>query len=773
MKLSNKTLAQIPISKPSYDRDEISVGIVHFGVGGFHRAHQAMYIDRLLEKGATEWGICGVGIMPADRKMAEVMAAQDGLYTLLLENPDGSRDARVIGSIVDYRFAPDDPEAVIELLAAPSTRIISLTITEGGYNIDNLGEGSVFALVAEALSRRRDRGIASPTIVSCDNIEGNGEVARHAFTTYAERVYPGLGEWMSAHTRFPNSMVDRITPVTTPEVIAELNSEFGVEDLWPVAAEPFTSWVLEDDFSDGRPQFEDVDVLLVDDVTPYELMKLRLLNASHQCLCYFAYLADYRLVHEAAGDPLLAGFLLQYMDSEATPTLKPVPGIDLPDYKRTLIERFANPGVKDTIARLCFGSSDRIPKWLLPVIRENLKSGAPVRLSAATVASWARYSEGVDEHGEPIDVQDQLADTLVPLAKSQHDEPDGLHREHRGLRRPGGTPAVCRRLSLGTRVVAPRWCARNTGEPVAGGVIVSAPGNPQRALVIGEALIDIVERDGQVTGEHVGGSPLNVAVGLARLGRGVDFLTHIGSDARGHRIADYVKASGVQLVSGSDTAVRTPTALATLDATGAAQYTFDLDWQLSGTPEVAPPLVAHAGSIATWLEPGCRATAALLDAYHPSATVTFDPNVRPALVEDADAVRGRIDRLIERSDVVKASDEDMHWIDPNRSPEQIAPDMARPGAVGRGGDDGRDGRLRDVRGGHREGRGAAGERRRHRRRRRRVHDRTDRCAVVAGSARCRAAPPTAGHRARRAQPRAADGGALVGADRLARGRRPA
>jgi mannitol 2-dehydrogenase len=427
MKLCNASLpelAQIPISKPSYDRDEISVGIVHFGVGGFHRAHQAMYIDRLLEKGgATEWGICGVGIMPADRKMAEVMAAQDGLYTLLLENPDGSRDARVIGSIVDYRYAPDNPEAVIELLAAPSTRIISLTITEGGYNIDNLGEGSVFALVAEALARRRDRDIASPTIVSCDNIEGNGEVARHAFTTYAERVYPGLGEWMSEHTRFPNSMVDRITPVTTPEVIAELHNEFGVEDLWPVAAEPFTSWVLEDDFSDGRPPFEDVDVLLVDDVTPYELMKLRLLNASHQCLCYFAYLADYRLVHEAAGDPLLAEYLLRYMDTEATPTLKPVPGIDLPDYKRTLIERFANPGVKDTIARLCFGSSDRIPKWLLPVIRENLKSGAPVRLSAATVASWARYSEGVDEHGEPIDVQDQLADTLVPIAKSQHENP--------------------------------------------------------------------------------------------------------------------------------------------------------------------------------------------------------------------------------------------------------------------------------------------------------------------------------------------------------------
>jgi mannitol 2-dehydrogenase len=196
-----------------------------------------------------------------------------------------------------------------------------------------------------------------------------------------------------------------------------------VEDQWPVVAEPFTSWVLEDDFSDGRPPLEDVDVLLVDDVRPYELMKLRLLNASHQSLCYFAYLAGYRLVHDAAGDPLFAQFLMRYMDTEGTPTLLPVPGIDLPDYKKTLIERFANPGVRDTIVRLCFGSSDRIPKWLLPVIRANLESGGPIQLSAATVASWARYAEGVDENGEPIDVEDQLADILVPLARSQRDNP--------------------------------------------------------------------------------------------------------------------------------------------------------------------------------------------------------------------------------------------------------------------------------------------------------------------------------------------------------------
>ncbi|AFM19618.1 mannitol-1-phosphate/altronate dehydrogenase [Mycolicibacterium chubuense NBB4] len=424
MKVNQSTLAQLPVSVPTYDRNEIGIGIVHFGVGGFHRAHQAMYVDKLLENGlAREWGICGVGVMPADRRMKAALDAQDGLYTLILRNPDGSRDVRVIGSILNYLYAPDDPEAVIELLAAPTTRIVSMTITEGGYQIENAGDVSVFGLVTEALSRRRARGIASPTIVSCDNIEGNGDIARRAFSGYADRSHPGLSEWMAEHTTFPNSMVDRITPVTTPDVISGLADELGVEDEWPVVAEPFTAWVLEDDFVSGRPPFEQVGVLMVDDVTPYELMKLRLLNASHQGLCYFAYLAGYRLVHEAAADPLFADFLMDYMDSEGTPTLKPVPGIDLADYKRTLIERFANPGVRDTVARLCADSSDRIPKWLLPVIRANLGADRPVRLSAAIVASWARYAEAVDEQGEPIEVVDQLADSLIPIARSQREHP--------------------------------------------------------------------------------------------------------------------------------------------------------------------------------------------------------------------------------------------------------------------------------------------------------------------------------------------------------------
>lgn len=420
--LSNATLSQVPIATPGYDRDGIGIGIVHFGVGGFHRSHQAAYLDRLLRRGlAREWGICGVGVMPADRRMRDVLRAQDGLYTLVLEHPDGSRDARVIGSIVDCRYAPDDPEGTIELLAAPTTRIISLTITEGGYQVRD--RRSVFGLIAEALARRRARGLRAPTVVSCDNIEHNGDVARQAVVAHAEPISPELADWVAEHVRFPCSMVDRITPVTTPDVVAAVGHDFGVGDQWPVVAEAFTSWVLEDDFADGRPPLEQAGVLLVEDVAPYEAMKLRLLNAGHQCLCYFAALCGYRLVHDAARDPLIAEFLLGYLDSEAIPTLRPVPGIDLFAYSRELVERFANPGVRDTVARLCAYSSDRIPKWLLPVIRDNLDRGGPIRLAAATVASWARYAEAVDERGEPIEIVDNLASSLVPIARSQRQHP--------------------------------------------------------------------------------------------------------------------------------------------------------------------------------------------------------------------------------------------------------------------------------------------------------------------------------------------------------------
>jgi mannitol 2-dehydrogenase len=419
--LNNASLSTLPIEAPHYDRGSVTVGIAHIGAGHFHRAHQAMYIDRLLQAGlAREWGICGVGVMPADWTMRDVLNDQDGLYTLILEKPDGGRDAQVIGSIIDYRYAPDDPESALEVLAAPSTRIISLTITEGGYRDP---DGPAFALIVEALDRRRRRGIAAPTIVSCDNIENNGEIAGRAVLANAESRDPELAEWVGEHVEFPSSMVDRITPSTTLEMAEEVRRDFGVNDRWPVVAEPFTAWVLEDRFADGRPPLEQAGVLLVDDVAPYELMKLRLLNAGHQCLAYFAHLCGFEFVHQAASNPVFAKFLLAYFESEAIPTLPPVPGIDLHEFSRTLIERFSNPGVRDTVARLCAFSSDRIPKWLIPVICDNLANDGPVQMAAAAVASWARYAEGTDEWGEPYEVVDQLADSLIPIARSQYENP--------------------------------------------------------------------------------------------------------------------------------------------------------------------------------------------------------------------------------------------------------------------------------------------------------------------------------------------------------------
>jgi mannitol 2-dehydrogenase len=421
----------------------VRTGIVHLGVGGFHRSHQALYVDRLLEQGqAQEWGICGVGVLPSDRRMAEAMAAQQGLYTLVVKHADGSLDAQVVGSIVEYLLAPDDPEAVIEKMADERTRIVSLTVTEGGYNVSpvtgdfdatapditaDLQPGApprtTFGLVTEALSRRRQRGLTPFTVVSCDNIQHNGDVARRSFTAFAALRDPDLGDWVSQEVCFPSSMVDRITPATTEEDRAEVAERFGIDDAWPVVAEPFTQWVLEDRFSLGRPPLEDAGVQVVDDVEPYELMKLRLLNAGHQGLAYLGRLAGYRLVHEAAQDPLFQRFLLGYMEEEATPTLRPVPGIDLGEYRTSLIERFSNPAIRDTLARLAFDGSERIPKWLLPVVEENLATGGEIRRSAAVVAGWARYAEGVDEQGGPIEVVDRRRDSLVAHARRQRDDP--------------------------------------------------------------------------------------------------------------------------------------------------------------------------------------------------------------------------------------------------------------------------------------------------------------------------------------------------------------
>jgi mannitol 2-dehydrogenase len=428
---------------PRYDRSAVRPGIVHFGVGGFHRAHQAMYLDSLMNDGlAHDWGIVGVGLLPADERMRDVLGAQDGLYTLVVKAADGSTSARVVGSIVRYLYAPDAPAAVLDALVDPAVRIVTLTVTEGGYNVHRVtgefdpdGPGiahdlaapaeprTVFGFVVEALARRRAAGVEPFAVVSCDNVQGNGHVTREAFTGFARLRDPELAGWIDGHVPFPNSMVDRITPATTVEDVALVRERYGIADGWPVVCEPFTQWVLEDSFALGRPPLEGAGVQVVDDVAPYELMKLRLLNASHQALAHAGYLAGYRYVHEATADPAFSTFIRRYMREEAVPSLQPVPGVDLDAYVEGLVERFANPEIRDTLARVAVDASERIPKFLLPVIRFQLAAGGPIECGVAVLACWARYAEGVDEAGEPIEIVDPARDALTAAARRQRAEP--------------------------------------------------------------------------------------------------------------------------------------------------------------------------------------------------------------------------------------------------------------------------------------------------------------------------------------------------------------
>lgn len=425
---------QGPAVLPSYDRTAVTPGIVHFGVGGFHRAHQAVYLDDLLNCGpAADWGICGIGVLDNDRRMRDVLAAQNGLYTVLEKAPDGTAQARVIGSHVRYVFAPEAPAEALRVLSAPQTRIVTLTITEGGYNrepatgaflstdpvilAEAAGQGpprTHFRLLYDALVARRTAGIPPFTVLSCDNIQGNGHVARDTLMAYASLIDPGMADWIGANVRFPNSMVDRITPVTSDADCAEVRDTFGLDDAWPVVCESFSQWVVEDDFPTGRPPLEQVGVQMVADVAPYEKMKLRLLNASHQVIGYFAFLSGHDYVHDAMRDPAIRGLVETFMKHEAQPTLPDITGIDLDQYRATLIERFSNPTIKDTIARQCLQTSTTIPTFLLPVIRDQLASSGHITRASAVVAAWACYAE---ERGD-YQITDRRREQLVLRARN-------------------------------------------------------------------------------------------------------------------------------------------------------------------------------------------------------------------------------------------------------------------------------------------------------------------------------------------------------------------
>ena len=439
----------LPVVVPRYDRRTVTPGIVHIGVGGFHRAHEAVYLDDLMALGAgRKWGICGVGVRPADAAMRDALVPQDCLYTVVTRSAEGDA-ARVIGSLKRFLFAPEQTEAVLEALAAPETRIVSLTITEGGYNFSSAtgefdGENpdvrhdlkdpahpvSVFGFLAEALDRRRRAGSAPFTILSCDNVPENGDMARKTLLAFAALRDPALRDpalrdWIAARAAFPNSMVDRITPQTTDADRAMVREEFGIEDDWPVVCEPFRQWIIEDKFSNGRPLLERVGVQFTTDVHPYEMMKLRLLNASHSAMGYLGFLAGFPFIHEIMADDVFREFIKRLMDQEVTPLLAPVPGIDLAEYKGTLLTRFANPAIKDQTARICLDGSSKVPKFLLPSLREAAGRG-PSALLTLALAGWLRYLRGVDDQGRAYVIDDPRADELQKLARAGGADPRPL-----------------------------------------------------------------------------------------------------------------------------------------------------------------------------------------------------------------------------------------------------------------------------------------------------------------------------------------------------------
>jgi mannitol 2-dehydrogenase len=394
---------------PRYDRGALQPRILHVGVGSFHRAHMAIYTDEIAASGG-DWGICGIGLLDADRRMAEILARQEHLYTLIERDTRGSRP-RIVGSIIDYSLATTAIDGFTKRVADPELSILSMTITEGGYSLAN-GNPTIETIVS-GLGRRYASGVPPLTILSCDNLPGNGDVARAAVAATAERHGAELARYVGTCT-FPNSMVDRITPQTDDVDRAWLRDEIGVDDGWPVVCEPFRQWVIEDRFVAGRPRWEDAGVLFTDRVHDWELYKLRMLNAAHSCLAYLMALAHVVYVDEAVASPVVRRFLEQLLANEAIPTLPEIPGHRAGEYADSVLRRLANRGVRDQIARLCIDGTAKFPNFLIPTIEAQLERGGPVTCAALALAAWARYLAIVSPN---LRAPDSRGERAVALAR--------------------------------------------------------------------------------------------------------------------------------------------------------------------------------------------------------------------------------------------------------------------------------------------------------------------------------------------------------------------
>ncbi|MGX5736023.1 mannitol dehydrogenase family protein [Bosea thiooxidans] len=428
-RLSPATLAGLPASirRPAYDRAALKPGIVHLGLGAFARGHLAEYTEDALEKRFGAWGIVGASLQRPDQR--DRLRPQAGLYTLLKRAPAGP-ELRIIGSVLEVLVASESPAALVARLAAPETRIVSLTVTEKGYCHDpatgrlkadhpdivhDLANPatprSAVGMLVAGLKARRDAGLGPFTALCCDNLPSNGHVLRGLVRDFAALVDDRLAAWIEANGAFPATMVDRIVPATTDADIAEVAKLIGVEDAAPVIGEPFRQWAIEDVFAAGRPDWHEVGAQMVSEVGPFEFMKLRMLNGAHSSLAYLGYLSGHETVAEASGDPVLARFL-EGLWAEIMPTVPAPQGVVLGDYAKALLARFQNPAIRHRTWQIAMDGSQKLPQRLLGTIRERLKVGAPIDHLALGVAAWMRYVTGTDEKGAAIDVRDPLAAEL-------------------------------------------------------------------------------------------------------------------------------------------------------------------------------------------------------------------------------------------------------------------------------------------------------------------------------------------------------------------------
>jgi len=441
MRLDLSTLDDLPpaVDTPKYDPRLIGIGIVHLGIGAFHRAQTAIFSDDALALEHADWGISGVSLRSPD--MRDRLVPQDGLYTAVEKSPDGTR-RRIIGSVREVLFLGDERDAVRTRLIEPETKIVSLTITEKGYCHDPATgklnpahadiahdlahphqERSAIGLIAAALDARRLSHGRAFTVLCCDNLPHNGALVRALVLAFAEMRDPALSRWIGEQAQFPSTMVDRIVPATTDSDIAENDAALGLHDAAPVMHEPYKQWAIEDRFADGRPAWERVGAELVADVAPFEAMKLRLLNGSHSALAYLGFLAGHEYIYQVAAQPPFVAYMRKMMEREVAPTLAVPRGVDLRSYEQALVRRFGNPALPHRTQQIAMDGSQKLPQRLLGAVRDNLAAGRPVDLLALAIAGWMRYVGGIDEQGREIAVADPLASEFRRLAASHRGDP--------------------------------------------------------------------------------------------------------------------------------------------------------------------------------------------------------------------------------------------------------------------------------------------------------------------------------------------------------------